>query len=71
MIQVFWKYKLLNLLIDLRKKKKTILGKEVKIECPRCKSKETEMVSQFSSTACKAMYKCISCWEPFEYFKCL
>jgi ring-1,2-phenylacetyl-CoA epoxidase subunit PaaD len=51
--------------------KKTILGKEVKIECPRCKSKETEMVSQFSSTACKAMYKCISCWEPFEYFKCL
>ena len=51
--------------------KKTILGKEVKIECPRCKSKDTEMVSQFSSTACKAMYKCLSCWEPFEYFKCL
>ena len=51
--------------------KKTILGKEFKIECPRCKSKNTEMVSQFSSTACKAMYKCLSCWEPFEYFKCL
>lgn len=51
--------------------KNTVLGKESKVDCPRCNSKETELVSQFSSTACKAMYKCLSCLEPFEYFKCL
>lgn len=53
------------------KDKKSLLGNKQKIECPRCKTKETELVSQFGSTACKAMYRCISCLEPFEYFKCL
>ena len=48
-----------------------LLGIKQKVECPRCKTKETELVSQFSSTACKAMYRCTSCLEPFEYFKCL
>lgn len=51
--------------------KNILLGKKQRIECPRCKTKETELVSQFSSTACKAMYRCTSCLEPFEYFKCL
>lgn len=41
------------------------------VECPKCNSKQTELVSQFSSTACKAMYKCTDCLEPFEYFKCI
>ncbi|MEW5798066.1 MAG: 1,2-phenylacetyl-CoA epoxidase subunit PaaD [Bacteroidota bacterium] len=37
--------------------------------CPYCKSKETELKSQFGSTACKAYYFCPSCRQPFEYFK--
>ncbi|HTO17099.1 MAG TPA: 1,2-phenylacetyl-CoA epoxidase subunit PaaD [Edaphocola sp.] len=40
------------------------------IPCPKCGSKETEMISQFGATSCKAMYKCLSCLEPFEHFKC-
>jgi len=40
------------------------------VPCPKCNSKETKMVSEFGSTACKAHYKCISCREPFDYFKC-
>jgi ring-1,2-phenylacetyl-CoA epoxidase subunit PaaD len=39
--------------------------------CPRCASKETERVSEFGSTPCKAHHKCRSCLEPFDYFKCL
>jgi len=38
--------------------------------CPHCSSENTEMVSQFGSTACKALYKCLDCKEPFDYFKC-
>ncbi len=41
------------------------------VECPRCDSSNTERVSEFGSTACKASYKCLDCLEPFEYFKCL
>ena len=41
------------------------------IACPRCESDNTEIVSEFGSTACKASYKCLDCLEPFEYFKCL
>lgn len=41
------------------------------IACPRCNSSETEVVSEFGSTACKASYRCRDCLEPFEYFKCL
>lgn len=40
------------------------------IACPRCGSEQTTLLSQFGSTACKALYKCNSCKEPFEYFKC-
>lgn len=38
--------------------------------CPRCKSDNTEMISAFGSTACKSLYRCKSCGEPFDYFKC-
>ena len=41
------------------------------IPCPICKSKNTKLISQFGSTACKAHYQCITCLEPFDYFKCL
>ena len=40
------------------------------VQCPRCKSYRTKMVSRFGSTACKALYQCIDCNEPFDYFKC-
>lgn len=40
------------------------------VECPRCGSEDTVLVSQFGPTSCKALYKCQSCKEPFEHFKC-
>ena len=39
--------------------------------CPRCKSGDLERISQFGSTPCKAQWRCRSCLEPFDYFKCL
>lgn len=51
--------------------KRALFGKAPKVKCPHCKSENTEMVSLFGSTACKAQYKCLDCWEPFDYFKCL
>lgn len=38
--------------------------------CPQCNSENVELISQFGSTACKALYKCNNCLEPFDYFKC-
>ena len=51
--------------------KGTLMGKVKKVACPQCKSLNTEMVSQFGSTACKALYRCLDCKEPFDYFKCI
>lgn len=44
--------------------------KEEAVECPHCRSYHTQLISQFSSTACKAMYRCLDCKEAFDYFKC-
>jgi ring-1,2-phenylacetyl-CoA epoxidase subunit PaaD len=41
------------------------------VRCPRCHSSDTERVSEFGSTPCKAHYRCVSCLEPFDYFKCI
>jgi len=41
------------------------------VPCPLCSSKNTRLISQFGSTACKAHYQCSACQEPFDYFKCL
>jgi ring-1,2-phenylacetyl-CoA epoxidase subunit PaaD len=41
------------------------------IACPRCGSANTEKISQFGSTPCKASYRCTDCLEPFDYFKCI
>lgn len=41
-----------------------------RIPCPLCHSTHTRLVSQFGSTACKALYQCLHCNEPFDYFKC-
>jgi ring-1,2-phenylacetyl-CoA epoxidase subunit PaaD len=43
---------------------------ELKVECPLCHSSNTKLISQFGSTACKALYQCNDCLEPFDYFKC-
>lgn len=47
-----------------------LFSKTDEVECPLCGSKHTHLVSQFGSTACKALYQCDDCREPFDYFKC-
>jgi ring-1,2-phenylacetyl-CoA epoxidase subunit PaaD len=51
--------------------KAVLLGKERIVKCPRCASTNTKIISQFGSTACKALYQCSDCLEPFDYFKCI
>lgn len=51
--------------------KASLFGSSKIVRCPRCKSEETSVISHFGSTACKAMYKCDSCLETFDYFKCI
>lgn len=51
--------------------KNTLLEGQKQIQCPQCGSYNTKMVSQFGSTACKSLYQCNDCKEPFDYFKCL
>ena len=41
------------------------------VACPRCRSTHTSRISEFGSTACKALWRCEDCREPFDYFKCL
>jgi ring-1,2-phenylacetyl-CoA epoxidase subunit PaaD len=40
------------------------------VQCPQCNSTNTKLISEFGSTACKALYQCSDCKEPFDYFKC-
>ncbi len=40
------------------------------VPCPFCDSTHTEMLAEFGSTSCKSLYRCKSCLEPFDYFKC-
>lgn len=39
------------------------------VDCPQCGSNNTTEISHFGSTACKALYRCLDCMEPFDYFK--
>jgi ring-1,2-phenylacetyl-CoA epoxidase subunit PaaD len=41
-----------------------------RVSCPQCGSADTEVLSEFGSTSCKALWRCRSCREPFDYFKC-
>ncbi len=43
---------------------------EQQVACPQCSSVETEVLSEFGSTSCKALWRCRACREPFDYFKC-
>lgn len=51
--------------------KDALLGNKKLVKCVRCGSTNTQLVSQFGSTACKALFQCNDCKEPFDYFKCL
>jgi len=48
-----------------------VLRADRPVACPRCDSVDTETLSQFGSTPCKALHRCRACLEPFEYFKCI
>ncbi len=45
-------------------------AREEAVQCPHCQSWHTIRISEFGSTACKALYRCEDCQEPFDYFKC-
>ena len=47
-----------------------LLFSETAVACPQCGSSKTEQISAFGSTACKSLYRCLDCREPFDYFKC-
>jgi len=50
----------------------TACGRQTgQIECPQCNGAEVKRISEFGSTACKALYRCQDCLEPFDYFKCI
>ncbi|HUC47353.1 MAG TPA: phenylacetate-CoA oxygenase subunit PaaJ, partial [Hyphomicrobiaceae bacterium] len=49
--------------------RRVLFGRET-IACPRCGSADTHLLSEFGSTACKALWRCAACQEPFDYFKC-
>ena len=51
--------------------KSVLFAEPLMVPCPKCDAKNTKLVSQFGSTACKAHYQCKECQEPFDYFKCL
>lgn len=57
--------------VDTVQHPQALFGAEPIVPCPQCGSEHTTLVSQFGSTACKALYRCEDCREPFDYFKCL
>ncbi len=57
--------------LDDEADKEVLLGNKKLVKCTNCGSKKTKLVSQFGSTACKALFQCEDCLEPFDYFKCL
>lgn len=50
--------------------KRGLFSKE-EINCPQCSSLNTEKLAEFGSTSCKALWRCLACKEPFDYFKCI
>jgi ring-1,2-phenylacetyl-CoA epoxidase subunit PaaD len=48
-----------------------VLRGDKPLACPRCDSRETQLLSEFGSTPCKALHRCCACLEPFEHFKCI
>ncbi len=54
-----------------RRTKGALLFGDDYVTCPKCNSTATEKISEFGSTACKALWRCTTCREPFDYFKCI
>jgi ring-1,2-phenylacetyl-CoA epoxidase subunit PaaD len=50
--------------------RRALFGEE-QVTCPQCGSSDTARISEFGSTACKALWRCKACAEPFDYFKCI
>ena len=50
--------------------RRALFGADAVVACPRCGSEQTERISEFGSTACKSLWRCRSCREPFDQFKC-
>jgi ring-1,2-phenylacetyl-CoA epoxidase subunit PaaD len=46
------------------------LFSQEQISCPRCESQKTQKLAEYGSTTCKALWRCMACQEPFDYFKC-
>ena len=57
--------------LDAQADKRALIDGERIVACTNCGSTNTKMISQFGSTACKALFQCDDCLEPFDYFKCL
>lgn len=55
---------------DSRNRVNKLLFSNALVTCPHCGSTHTEQISAFGSTACKSLYRCMDCREPFDYFKC-
>jgi ring-1,2-phenylacetyl-CoA epoxidase subunit PaaD len=49
--------------------RRALFGEQA-VTCPQCGSANTELLSEFGSTSCKALWRCRACREPFDYFKC-
>jgi len=57
--------------LEAQADKDVLLNGKQLVKCTNCGSQNTKLVSQFGSTACKALFQCEDCQEPFDYFKCL
>ena len=55
--------------VGTSKDKNALFGDEKQVSCPQCRSGNTKLISQFGSTACKSLWYCRDCQEPFDYFK--
>lgn len=51
--------------------KRALFEDQPAVACPHCGGRDTELVSEFGSTPCKALWRCLACREPFDYFKCI
>lgn len=49
--------------------RRALFGRD-EVDCPSCSSPDTELLAEFGSTSCKALWRCLACREPFDYFKC-
>ena len=54
---------------DPKSSRRALFGVQ-QVACPQCGSEDTELLSEFGSTSCKALWRCKACREPFDYFKC-